>query len=699
MRWSVVLLIVILAADVWYRAYTFAPTIVASTGLDAWPWAIGASEPLDCDEAAYAYIGHRLLAGDVMYRDLTENKPPLGYWLYATGVAVGGYDETAIRLLPIPAVLMTIALLWWLGVRLAGPLAGVLAAAMYVLLSTDPYLFGNGSNMEHFMNLFSVASLALVVHGLTARGRTRLVAAGVCLGAATLVKQVAILPLPVYLLAILFSRGPGPDRSQARGLKRRLMDAALVCLGLAAVIGLAAATLAIQGAGASAYEDILQYGRALATDTLPEPNAPSPWIRWLTGNADPTGKLPWPFGLTDYLVWWGTASWPAWLAAVPSLGYLLVGPGASAPRRLVAGWTIAAALQVILPGLYWQHYYLLPTPGVALTVAVVLVDAIAAQRRGHSHRALAGLLATAVLSVAMVATAVMEVRAYLGLPPERLTMKYKGGRQWVGLRMMGRELASRARIWDDPRLYVWGWQSPLHFYGKLDGVTRHFFVDNLLRDQAERDHPLVKHRIDEIMAALEARPPAIIFVGYPPFPRLRAFLQARYTPSNLIPTYNGMGLWIDRDHAEEFGRAGSQDMSPWPSPPRGVGRRTRGLVENGLVSRAEAAHDGVPALAQREGTRLFRHGQATGGILNEVEQRRGENLRRLARLDEQSGLFGTDRITHPPRADGHDGHARGHRLEHDVAEGFRQAGEGEEVAGRVVVGQVVPGPIAREPSE
>ena len=40
-----------------------------------------------------------------MYRDLTENKPPLGYWLYALAVALGGYNELAIRLLPIPAVL------------------------------------------------------------------------------------------------------------------------------------------------------------------------------------------------------------------------------------------------------------------------------------------------------------------------------------------------------------------------------------------------------------------------------------------------------------------------------------------------------------------------------------------------------------------------------------------------------------------
>ena len=98
-----------------------------------------------------------------MYRDLTENKPPLGYWLYALGVLIGGYNELTVRLLPIPAILLSIALVWWIGRRLAGSIAACLAAGLFALLSTDPYLFGNGSNMEHFMNLFSIASLALLI--------------------------------------------------------------------------------------------------------------------------------------------------------------------------------------------------------------------------------------------------------------------------------------------------------------------------------------------------------------------------------------------------------------------------------------------------------------------------------------------------------------------------------------------------------
>ena len=48
-----------------------------------------------------------------------------------------------------------------------------------------------------------------------------------------------------------------------------------------------------------------------------------------------------------------------------------------------------------------------------------------------------------------------------------------------------------------------------------------------------------------------------------------------------------------------------------------------------------------------------------------------------------------DRVADAAGPDGDDGHARGHGLEDDVAEGLGQAGEGEEVARGVVVGQVL----------
>jgi len=705
-QWSFLALVVILLIDLWYRGHTFGPTVASSAGIKLWPAAVGASEPLDCDEAAYAYIGHRLLRGDVMYRDLTENKPPLGYWLYALAVMIGGYNELSIRLLPIPAVLLSIALVWWIGWRLAGSLAACLAAGLFALLSTDPYLFGNGSNLEHFMNLFSVASLALLILAWSRNRRWPIVAAGVCLGAAALVKQVAILPALVYLAALALRRRGDSSDHERTAWRERVGDIIAMGLGLMLAIGLAAGILLAQGAGAAAYEDIMQYGRALATDTLPERGAPSGLIRWLTGNADPSGQLPWPFGSTTYLVWWGTGSWPLWLAAIPATVYLLFAPSSSASRRLVAAWTIAASLQVVLPGLFWQHYYLLPTPGIALVVATALADCLGAlighskRKSGASRRsarAVAVCLGAAlILILAIGATLVIQVRSYLLVPPQELTVRYKGGGQWVVLRALGQELARRSSVWPDPHLYIWGWQSPLHFYGKLDGVTRHFFVDNLLRDQAEREHPLIKPRIAEIMSDLQERPPALIFVGYAPFPALRAFLRERYLPSGLVPAQDGLGLWVERGHFNAFERFHGAAPGSGSEPRRGLGRSTRLKVDGELVALPEFAHDGVPALAESVGAGRCGHRPEPGRLRDECKNGLGEPGRRLGGFHEQPRLAWLHGIADAPGTQSRHGHARRHRLQDHVAEGLGEAGECKEVAGRVMVGQVLAHAVARK---
>src|SRR6185437_12311220 len=81
-RWSLLALLAILVFDVWLRCHTIGPTVRQRLGVDLWPATVGEAEPLDCDEAVYAYAGRRMLQGDVLYRDLTEPKPPGGYWLY-----------------------------------------------------------------------------------------------------------------------------------------------------------------------------------------------------------------------------------------------------------------------------------------------------------------------------------------------------------------------------------------------------------------------------------------------------------------------------------------------------------------------------------------------------------------------------------------------------------------------------------------
>ena len=62
--------------------------------------------------------------------------------------------------------------------------------------------------------------------------------------------------------------------SPTQNLGRAILDLLALALGVAAIAIPAAAILLAQGAGRDAFDDIFLYGRALATDTLPDPNAP-----------------------------------------------------------------------------------------------------------------------------------------------------------------------------------------------------------------------------------------------------------------------------------------------------------------------------------------------------------------------------------------------------------------------------------------
>ena len=224
--------------------------------------------------------------------------------------------------------------------------------------------------MEHFINLFAVASLASMVRSFEVPGRRWLVIAGALVGAACLVKQVAAVHGLIYALALVLvdrnrfclplppgeGRGegcgttndhqvdhdrtsivkprpsppaplPGGEGRKERQVGSRIADLVALAGGFAAIWALAVGVLWIQGAGPSAFDDIITYGSALATIKVPDAHAPSKLVRWFAGNADPEGHLPPPFGKTKYLVWWGTGSWPLWLAAVPSTAWLLVGRG------------------------------------------------------------------------------------------------------------------------------------------------------------------------------------------------------------------------------------------------------------------------------------------------------------------------------------------------------------------------------------
>jgi hypothetical protein len=169
------------------------------------------AQPIGPDQGLYAYVGDRILHGELAYRDAWDQKPPGIHYIYAGLRALSRRDVT-VPAADLAAAALVAALLWRVGAALGGPLAGAASAAIFLFLSDPSFARYGGvrvrAQCETFIALAVTAALALVIGGTVARRtsaaptRGRLFAAGLLLGAAFALKYNAALYAAVVLLAI-----------------------------------------------------------------------------------------------------------------------------------------------------------------------------------------------------------------------------------------------------------------------------------------------------------------------------------------------------------------------------------------------------------------------------------------------------------------------------------------------------------------
>lgn len=213
--------------------------LLLAAGLTWWLRAPLHQMPLERDEGAYAVIAKRWLAGDTLYRELFDHKPPLVYAVFAVAAVLPGDPVVAIRVVATLYLLVTAAVLLILGQRLYGPLAAVAAVVAMLAYGSSWRFQGLTFNTEAVMALPATVACLLVVQALQQNRVWPLCWAGCYVGLAVLAKPVALLLLGPLLLAPLLARWP------------RVRVGTGAAIGLAGVLlvpGLCALWLALQGA-------------------------------------------------------------------------------------------------------------------------------------------------------------------------------------------------------------------------------------------------------------------------------------------------------------------------------------------------------------------------------------------------------------------------------------------------------------------
>ena len=159
-------------------------------------------QPMGADQGLYAYVGERILAGELPYRDAWDQKPPAIHFTYALMRALWHHDSVVPAVDLLGALAVT-ALLAALGRTLVGASTGYAAGLLFLFLSDPSFQRQAGVAVRAQCETF-IAVLVTSAFLLLARDRDvrpRVFAAGLLFGAAAAFKYNAAL----YALAGLFA--------------------------------------------------------------------------------------------------------------------------------------------------------------------------------------------------------------------------------------------------------------------------------------------------------------------------------------------------------------------------------------------------------------------------------------------------------------------------------------------------------------
>ena len=154
--------------------------------------------PLGRDQATYCVIGQGLLHGQLLYRDLWDNKPPGIFYIYALIVKIFGHVMWSVGVVDILWLLAISCCIFYFARRYLGMAAAVLSAIFYAFRHCRQG-YVHAGQPETFLMLFVFAAWFLLQEGERWKVARRL-AVGLVLGAAFWLKYNAIAFFPFVAL-------------------------------------------------------------------------------------------------------------------------------------------------------------------------------------------------------------------------------------------------------------------------------------------------------------------------------------------------------------------------------------------------------------------------------------------------------------------------------------------------------------------
>lgn len=360
--------------DKWFLlAFALSATVLPLLYLD---------QPLHFDEGIFLTIGQQIAAGQTLYADIADHKPP-GIFLLAAGIyKVTETSMVAARLLTYSVTAVSGLLVVRLGQQFADRRAAQGAGVLFVVMSYLPHFDGYYFLTEPFATLTLLVAAVLLGRGT----RKSNAGAGVALAVGVLFNQTVFLFGATVILWHLV-RLRYPDNRTRDYVVTSVWDILTVGVGFLVAIGAALAALGSQGL----IDETVYYAFVL------------PFENYNT-----------PFELWGHILALGTLL-PVWLLASGTL--LVTSIEVARGKRVDNGFLFVALWAGVLsiPGataFSGDHKFLFAFPAIALITATSLLRLTELGEWSRDHlfgtrpnrsALLAGLLLAVVLTTTLVA--------------------------------------------------------------------------------------------------------------------------------------------------------------------------------------------------------------------------------------------------------------------------------------------------------
>lgn len=494
-------------------------------------------QPMGADQSLYAYVGDRILHGELPYRDAWDQKPPAIHYTYAAMRAVWPHDAV-VALADLLAATACAWLLLQLGSAVGSRPAGAAAALLFLFLSNPGFTRLAGvrlrSQCETFIAVAVTGAFVLLARHQNGRGAQAL-GAGILFGIAFCFKYNAAVYAAAGVLALWLWRRLTPG------------DVLRLSVGFCVPVALLLAVFAASSSLETLYDATILYNLRYSGETYA---GAADFVRYLV-------QFPVQYARVDAL----------WTLGGAGCLLLLAFSVRDRAALVPVVWVAAACLSIAINGSRGlPQYFVQAAPALALAAgwagALLWVGAGGTGRSPVRRWVAVTMIVAAAIAVwrvndfsKLLSNTAHDTRYALGrISPSEHLARYSDERKYSSL--AAAELGSfmRSTTQPDDRVYVFGFTSAAYVYAGRVSASRFFWsrpvivgfnsekpgygVGGLLQD-LERTSPAVV-ALQRRDWAPDVQDSAQFFMATPPLADwLRSHYELRNGP-------DGFDTWVRR---------------------------------------------------------------------------------------------------------------------------------------------------------